>query len=178
MCRLLKQGNRTRKLIVKEGDFMHYLSSYNSPLGKILLAADETGLTGLWFEGQKYFAAGLKAAVNGENPHITEAKRWLDIYFCGEKPDFTPRLHFMGTEFQNKVWQKLIVIPYGETITYGDIAKQIGSSARAVGSAVGHNKISIIVPCHRVLGSNGALTGYAGGLERKAALLNLEKEKR
>lgn len=162
---------------------MQYISHYQSPLGGILLAADDTGLTGLWFEGQKYFALYLdKEHEEKEIPLFNEAKHWLDIYFSGNEPDFTLPLHFTGTEFQNEVWEILYSIPYGKTMTYGEIAGQIAArrgishmSAQAVGGAVGHNEISIIVPCHRVVGANGSLTGYAGGIEKKIALLKLEK---
>lgn len=162
---------------------MQYISHYQSPLGGILLAADDTGLTGLWFEGQKYFALYLdKGHEEKEIPLFNEAKHWLDIYFSGKEPDFTLPLHFTGTEFQNEVWEILYSIPYGKTMTYGEIAGQIAArrgishmSAQAVGGAVGHNEISIIVPCHRVVGANGSLTGYAGGIEKKIALLELEK---
>ena len=162
---------------------MQYISHYQSPLGGILLAADDTGLTSLWFEGQKYFALYLdKEHEEKEIPLFNEAKHWLDIYFFGNEPDFTLPLHFTGTEFQNEVWEILYSIPYGKTMTYGEIAGQIAArrgishmSAQAVGGAVGHNEISIIVPCHRVVGANGSLTGYAGGIEKKIALLELEK---
>ncbi len=162
---------------------MQYISHYQSPIGGILLAADETGLTGLWFEGQKYFALYLdKEHKEKEVPVFETAKRWLDIYFSGKEPDFQVPLHFTGTDFQNEVWEILYSIPYGNTMTYGEIAKKIAEkrglkrmSAQAVGGAVGHNEISIIVPCHRVVGSNGSLTGYAGGVEKKAELLKLEK---
>ncbi len=165
---------------------MQYISHYKSPLGNILLAADEIGLTGLWFEGQKYYAQALdKASSEKELPVFEETKRWLDLYFAGKKPDFQVPLHFVGTEFQREVWEILCEIPYGRTTTYGEIAKRLAAkhglesmSAQAVGGAVGHNKISILVPCHRVLGSNGRLTGYAGGLEKKKALLELEKTDR
>lgn len=161
---------------------MQYVSHYSSPLGRVLLAADETGLTGLWFEGQKYFAIYLdKEHEEKEIPLFKEVKRWLDIYFSGKEPDLTIPLHFTGTDFQNEVWKILCTIPYGQTMTYGEIAKQIASqrglrrmSAQAVGGAVGHNEISIIVPCHRVVGANGSLTGYAGGMDKKVKLLTLE----
>ncbi len=162
---------------------MQYISHYSSPLGDILLAADTIGLTGLWFEGQKYFALHLdKEHQEKELPLFKTARRWLDVYFSGKEPDFSVPLHFTGTAFQNKVWEILCAIPYGQTTTYGEIAKKIAvwkgiphMSAQAVGGAVGHNRISIIVPCHRVLGTTGSLTGYAGGIEKKAALLRLEK---
>lgn len=153
---------------------MHCVAGYTSPLGEILLAADERGLTGLWFEGQKYFAAGLAEAVEGETELIKAARRWLDIYFSGREPDFTPPLHMPGTPFRERVWAALLEIPYGETVTYGELAAKLNSSPRAVGSAVGRNPVSLIVPCHRVLGADGSLTGYAGGVERKEYLLKLE----
>lgn len=162
---------------------MQYISHYQSPLGDILLAADGARLTGLWFEGQKYFALYLdKNHEEKEIPLFKKVKCWLDIYFSGKKPDFTVPLHFTGTAFQNEVWEILCSIPYGQTMTYGEIAKQLAAkrglqrmSAQAVGGAVGHNEISIIVPCHRVVGTNGSLTGYAGGIDKKVRLLNLEK---
>ena len=161
---------------------MQYISHYRSPIGDILLAADEIGLTGLWFEGQKYFPLYPdKEYEEKEIPIFEKVKTWLDIYFSGKEPDFTVPLHFTGTDFQNEVWSILCTIPYGQTMTYGEIAKQIAArkglprmSAQAVGGAVGHNKISIIVPCHRVVGANGSLTGYAGGIEKKVKLLELE----
>ena len=159
-----------------------YTCTYKSKLGDILLAADAIGLTGLWFEGQKYFANTLPdGAISQESLILTEAKRWLDIYFSGREPDFSLPLHFTGSDFQNEVWGILSAIPYGQTTTYGEIAKQLAQrrevprmSAQAVGGAVGKNEISIIVPCHRVVGTNGSLTGYAGGIRRKIALLKLE----
>lgn len=162
---------------------MQYISHYCSPIGGILLAADDIGLTGVWFEGQKYFALSLdKEHEEKELPLFEKAKQWLDIYFSGKEPNFTLPLHFTGTAFQNEVWEILCTIPYGHTMTYGEIAKQIAAgkglphmSAQAVGGAVGRNKISIIVPCHRVVGTNGSLTGYAGGIHKKVKLLQLEK---
>lgn len=161
---------------------MQYTSHYQSPIGNILLAADPAGLTGLWFEGQKYFALCLdKKHEEKEVPLFKIAKRWLDIYFSGNEPDFAVPLHFTGTDFQKEVWEILCAIPYGQLMTYGEIAKQLASkrglkhmSAQAVGGAVGHNEISVIVPCHRVVGSRGSLTGYAGGIDKKVSLLALE----
>lgn len=155
---------------------MEHTSTYISPLGGILLSADDLGLTGLWFEGQKYFAAGLGEHTEGENAAITAAKRWLDAYFAGARPDIAVPLHLRGSAFRRAVWERLTAIPYGATATYGEIAASLGapSAARAVGGAVGHNPVSIIVPCHRVLGAGGSLTGYAGGTERKRWLLELE----
>ena len=161
---------------------MTFIQHYNSPLGGILLAADEIGLTGLWFNGQKYFARSLPAGYTEQNtPALSEAKRWLDVYFTGKKPDFMPPLHIVGSAFRRAVWEILLQIPYGKTTTYGEIARQLAKkqklprmSAQAVGGAVGHNEISIIIPCHRVVGTNGSLTGYAGGIDKKIKLLELE----
>lgn len=161
---------------------MQYTGRYDSPLGGILMAADDVGLTGLWFEGQKYFALYLdEEHEKKEIPLFGDVRRWLDIYFSGKEPDFDLPLHFIGTDFQKEVWRILCGIPYGETTTYGAIAKMIAEkrgtgtmSAQAVGGAVGHNEISIIVPCHRVVGTNGSLTGYAGGIDKKVSLLTLE----
>ena len=159
-----------------------YTSNYASPLGDILLSADDEGLTGLWFVGQKYFAKGLSDdTVCMEVSVLKNAKEWLDIYFSGRKPDFSVPLHPAGTEFQREVWNILCSIPYGSTVTYGEIAARLCEkrglshmSPQAVGGAVGHNRISIIIPCHRVVGADGSLTGYAGGVEKKLRLLELE----
>lgn len=161
---------------------MIFTQHYDSPLGGILLAADETGLRGLWFDGQKYFARDLSAErIEQDTPALAEAKRWLNIYFAGKEPDFTPPLHPAGSAFRQSVWEILLKIPYGQTVTYGDIARQLAAkrglanmSAQAVGGAVGHNEISVIIPCHRVVGTNGSLTGYAGGIDKKIKLLELE----
>lgn len=160
---------------------MRYTDNYVSPMGNIVLAGDGTALTGLWFEGQKWFGAGLTdGAERAELPVFGQTKKWLDIYFGGGEPAFTPAVALWGSEFQIAVWNVLSAIPYGKTVTYGEIAKNLTAvtgrktSARAVGSAVGRNPVSIIVPCHRVLGADGSLTGYAGGVERKRELLRLE----
>lgn len=161
---------------------MQYISHYKSPLGNILLAADDIGLTGLWFEGQKYYALYLNREHEEKELSVFEqTKKWLTIYFSGKEPDFRLPLHFIGTDFQNEVWKILYTIPYGQTVTYGEVAKLLAEkrgikrmSAQAVGGAVGHNEISIIVPCHRVIGTSGSLTGYAGGITKKIALLKLE----
>lgn len=161
---------------------MVYTCKYESPIGDILLAADEIGLTGLWFEGEKYFANTLPdERISQETDILTEAKKWLDVYFSGEEPTFTPPLHPAGSTFRQSVWQILLQIPYGKTTTYGEIARKIARmknrphmSAQAVGGAVGHNEISIIIPCHRVVGTNGSLTEYAGSIDRKISLLKLE----
>ncbi len=161
---------------------MQYTSVYQSPVGNILLAADEIGLTGLWFYGQKYYADKLDAEHEEKDLPIFEtSKRWLDIYFSGQKPDFMPFVHLIGSSFRISVWKLLQQIPYGQTVTYKELAAKIAEekglahmSAQAVGGAVGHNSISVIIPCHRVVGSDGSLTGYAGGLDIKKHLLSLE----
>ena len=162
---------------------MTFIQHYDSPLGGILIAADDIGLTGLWFDEQKYFADNLPDEyTEQETPILSESKRWLDLYFAGSEPDFVPPLHPAGSEFRRAVWEILLQIPYGQTTTYGKIAQQIAEkqglahmSAQAVGGAVGHNSISIIIPCHRVVGTNGSLTGYAGGIHKKEKLLELER---
>lgn len=157
-----------------------YIAHYSSPLGSMTLASDGTALTGLWFNGQKYFADTLKE-VQTLNPHLPVfdlTRQWLDIYFSGKEPTFTPPLLLQGSPFRKQVWQLLLEIPYGRTMTYGELARKLQcKSAQAVGGAVGHNPISIIIPCHRVIGADGSLTGYAGGVERKASLLKLESYK-
>ena len=162
---------------------MTFLTHYDSPLGGVLLAADESGLTGLWFEGQKYFADNLPAErVERETKTLALAKRWLDIYFAGKERDFMPPLHPVGSPFRRAVWELLLEIPYGQTTTYGELSRRLAAkmgiahmSAQAVGGAVGHNGISIIIPCHRVVGTGGSLTGYAGGVDKKVKLLELER---
>lgn len=162
---------------------MQYINHYLSPIGKILLSADEEGLTGLWFEEKNLKKDIDPSKVIEKNlPVFEETKRWLDLYFSGKEPDFTPPLHLIGTPFRLSIWDILLKIPYGHTTSYGEIAKIIAKkrniqrmSAQAVGGAVGHNNISIIVPCHRVVGSDGNLIGYAGGIDRKIQLLNVEQ---
>lgn len=161
---------------------MHYINHYNSPLGKITFASNGKELTGLWFNGQKYFASTLTKEYEQKNLTVFEqTAKWLDIYFSGKNPDFTPPLYLSSTQFRNEVWKILLAIPYGSVITYGGIAdimaKKRGAenmSAQAIGGAVWHNPISIIVPCHRVMGKNGSLTGYAGGVDIKEKLLKIE----
>ena len=161
---------------------MDYITCYQSPLGEIILASDGEALTGLWFAGQKYEGSTL-APDHAEKdlPVFDETRRWLDVYFAGKDPGFTPPLNLRGTDFRKTVWEILLTIPFGQTASYGEIAAAVarktgGSvSARAVGGAVGHNPVSLIVPCHRVVGADGSLTGYAGGLDRKKALLSLEQ---
>lgn len=161
---------------------MQYTTTYLSTMGEILLACDDTGLTGLWFKGAKYYARGLDAEHSeSDHPVFRNTRRWLDLYFSGKNPDFTPSIHMIGSPFYIDVWNILLTIPYGKTTTYGKIAKTLaekrgltGMSAQAVGGAVAHNPISLIIPCHRVIGSNKSLTGYAGGRDKKAKLLTLE----
>ncbi len=161
---------------------MDYTYHYDSPLGGIMMASDGVSLTGLWFDGQKYFASALsKCHEERFLPVFAETGRWLDIYFSGKAPDFTPDLCMRTTAFRKTVWEILLAIPYGHTLTYGEIARIIASqkglphmSAQAVGGAVGHNPISLVIPCHRVVGAGGSLTGYAGGIDIKARLLQME----
>ena len=159
---------------------MNYISYYQSPLGLLLLTSSDEGLTGIHFEDGKYPPKDIASYKKSANAFFDETKRWLDVYFSKECPNFTPLLHFTGTPFRQQVYRLLCDIPYGKTTCYGKIAKEISYEkhkrlAQAVGQAVGHNPISIIIPCHRVLGSDGSLTGYAGGLDRKKYLLELEK---
>ena len=151
---------------------MNYIQYYDSPLGKIVMSSDGNALTGLWFEGQKYFGSTFR-----------QTSEWLILYFSGRRPDCFPELDLKGTPFRRLIWELLLSIPYGQTATYGEIAsaaaERLGRahmSAQAVGTAVGHNPVSVIVPCHRVVGADGSLTGYAGGTERKKALLALESQ--
>lgn len=164
---------------------MQYTTHYESPLGGITLASDGNALTGLWFDGQKYFAGTLaKEHETAELPVFDATRRWLDEYFSGREPSFTPPLRMIASPFRKRVWESLLRIPYGMTTTYSAIAQEIAAerglksmSAQAVGGAVGHNSISLIIPCHRVVGANGSLTGYAGGIDRKMKLLQLEHAK-
>lgn len=160
------------------GQNMDYITHYNSPFGGITLACNGEALTGLWFDGQRYWGSTLTThhEDNKDIPVFEQTRRWLDIYFSGDEPDFTPPLSLQGTAFQQRVWEALLSIPYGETVTYSELAHRLGCrSAQAVGGAVGRNPISIIAPCHRVVGTDGSLTGYAGGLDRKRAMLELER---
>lgn len=161
---------------------MHYISHYESPIGRITLGSDGKALTGLWFDGQKYFADTLEEEnLNRDLSVFAETKSWLDIYFSGKDPGFTPKLNMLCTNFRKTVWEIMLTIPYGQTMTYGEIAVEIAKqqglermSAQAVGGGVGHNSISLIIPCHRVVGTNGSLTGYAGGIDKKIWLLEHE----
>jgi methylated-DNA-[protein]-cysteine S-methyltransferase len=162
---------------------MDYICHYDSPLGGITLGSDGEALTGLWFDGQKFFGNTLQPQHReADLPVFQETRRWLDVYFSGREPGFTPKIRTRGTPFRMAVWKTLLNIPYGKTMTYGEIAARVAASsevgrmsAQAVGGAVGHNPISLIIPCHRVLGADGKLTGYAGGLDRKSRLLQMEK---
>lgn len=161
---------------------MVYTYHCTSPIGGITLASDGEVLTGLWLEGQKYYPQNLVAESSEVKlPVFTETVKWLDIYFGGKEPSFTPPISLHTTPFRKVVYDILLTIPYGQTMTYGEIARILADqqgaehmSAQAVGSAVGHNPVSIIIPCHRVVGADGSLTGYAGGLDKKKALLKLE----
>lgn len=159
-----------------------YTAQYFSPLGALTLVCDDEAVTGLWFNGQKNYGSGLTGEPKKKkHPLLTDMKRWLDIYFSGKEPDFLPPLRYGSTPFRRLTGDIMLTIPYGETITYGEIAvmaaKAMGvekMSAQAVGGAVGHNPIALMIPCHRVVGADGSLTGYAGGMEKKARLLELE----
>lgn len=160
---------------------MENRTSYQTPFGEVILTAEGSMLTGLWFTEQGRQSLGSKKQEQ-KSPILEETKRWLDIYFTGKEPNFMPKIKIPGSIFQIEVWEILRQIPYGETMTYGEIAKMVARkrgvermSAQAVGHAVGKNKIAIIIPCHRVIGSDGRIVGYAGGVERKIQLLALEK---
>ncbi|WP_172134974.1 methylated-DNA--[protein]-cysteine S-methyltransferase [Adlercreutzia sp. ZJ473] len=161
---------------------MYCCSEYDSPMGKLTIASDGVAVCGLWLEGQKYHGATVSEEMvrSDEAGGLAELRAWLDAYFAGERPDpASVPLAPIGSEFRQAVWQKLLEIPYGELTTYGAIAQALKeergkASALAVGGAVGHNPISIIIPCHRVVGADGSLTGYAGGLARKTWLLEHE----
>ncbi len=158
---------------------MNYIHYYQSPLGEIILTSDGKSLTGLSYDFPEML---LPYFIEKPLPIFSETDRWLDIYFSGKNPDFTPKLHLKVTGFRKMVWDILLTIPFGQTITYGEIASRIAKqrgiprmSAQAVGGAVGHNPIALIIPCHRVVGANGSLTGYAGGIDKKEQLLRLEQ---
>ena len=162
---------------------MNYIDNYNSPIGPITIASDGTQLVGLWFDGQKHDRDTLKndLYMNKSLPIFDQTKLWLDIYFSGQAPDFTPSIKLTGSPFKQLIASIMLSIPFGQIATYGQIAKEAARltnklhiAAQAVGGAVGHNSISIIVPCHRVVAASGSLTGYAGGIDKKIWLLKNE----
>lgn len=161
---------------------MQYSCHYTSPIGNLLIEGDDAGLCGLWLDRERADTGILKSEYEEQKfPVLKQSREWLDIYFSGRKPDFMPKLHLTGSAFRLAVWELLLQIPYGQTTTYKAIAEKIAEqrgiarmSAQAVGGAVGHNPVSIIVPCHRVIGADNSLTGYAGGLDIKYRLLELE----
>lgn len=169
--------------VIPRGGITDYVYHYLSPLGGITLSSNGTELTGLWFDGQKYFGDTLaKEYTEQALPIFEQTVCWLDIYFSGKAPDFTPPILMKTTPFRKAVWEIMLEIPFGQTMTYGEIADRLAKqkglskmSAQAVGGAVGHNSVSLIIPCHRVIGTNGSLTGYAGGIDKKVRLLKLEK---
>ena len=149
----------------------------DSPIGPLTALATARGIAGLWFDDQTHHPGALDAPVDARQPHIVAMQRWLDAYWAGRDPSPTEvDLDLHGSVFQRAVWRALLGIPFGRTRSYGEIAAQVGNGAvaRATGSAVGRNPVSILVPCHRVIGANGSLTGYAGGLHRKERLLQHE----
>lgn len=161
---------------------MTYSINLTTPLGRVLIVSDGEAISGLWFEGQKYFAAGLEPETE-ERPDLPvfhRTEEWLRAYFAGRALPPLPPLAPKGSPFRREVWKLLLEIPFGKTATYGALAEQLklsgtSTSPRAVGGAVGHNPISILIPCHRVVGADGSLTGYAGGVEKKRFLLELER---
>lgn len=168
---------------MEETKIMDYIYHYDSAIGGITLASDGRSLIGLWFDGQKYFASTIGEEITeGTSMVFNDTIRWLDIYFNGKDPGFVPPISMRTTQFRKEVWEIMMSIPFGQTMTYGEIADIIAKrrglsrmSAQAVGGAVGHNAISLIIPCHRVIGTNGSLTGYAGGIDKKVKLLTMEK---
>ena len=173
------------EVALQEGEErMYYQTHFESPLGGITLASDGEHLSGVWLDGQKYFKSTIKEEMHQKEdlPVLEAAKEWLKLYFDGKRPDAsTLTLSPAGSKFRQEVWKLLLEIPYGQVTTYGALAAKIAEkrncasmSAQAIGGAVSHNPISIIIPCHRVIGTNGSLTGYAGGIEKKIRLLELE----
>ena len=164
---------------------MDYTYHYTSPIGGITMASNGESLTGLWFDGQKYFASTLSQRhMEKQLPVFDRTCEWLDLYFSGKSPDFIPPVFMYVSNFRRDVYEILMTIPFGETMTYKEVAdliakkhRIISMSAQAVGGAIAHNPISLVIPCHRVIGTNGKLTGYAGGLDKKEWLLDMEKRK-
>ena len=164
---------------------MDYTYHYSSPIGEITMASNGESLTGLWFDGQKYFASTLSQRhMEKQLPVFDRTCEWLDLYFSGKSPDFMPPVFMYVSNFRRDVYEILMTIPFGETMTYKEVAdliakkhRIISMSAQAVGGAIAHNPISLVIPCHRVIGTNGKLTGYAGGLDKKEWLLDMEKRK-
>ena len=164
---------------------MIYKTYYNSPVGKLLIASKDGKLIGLWIEGQKYYLGKIKDELieNDKEEILVKTKKWLDKYFLGENPKISDlEISLNGTSFEKVVWELLKKIPYGEVTTYKELSKKVAKklkkekmSAQAVGGAIGHNPISIIIPCHRIVGTDGSLTGYAGGIDKKVKLLKHEK---
>ena len=179
---LVQQHAIQKTVLQKEPTALVYTFEYRSPLGPITLACDGEAIIGLWFNGQKHFGNILPQETEvAAHPLFADAARWLDIYFSGRAPDFLPPLHYGSTPFRKRICDIMLSIPYGQTMTYGEIAAEAARqqglarmSAQAVGGAVGHNPISLMIPCHRVVGTNGSLTGYGGGLAQKIKLLALE----
>ncbi|WP_370551329.1 methylated-DNA--[protein]-cysteine S-methyltransferase [Glaciimonas sp. PAMC28666] len=167
--------NTLSKITPQAGDVIHYIA-HNSPVGTLLIAATDAGISGIYFETHRHFKGKDGWVLAPEHSHLKRAAQQLDEYFTGDRQQFDLPLALNGTPFQRAVWDALIAIPFGQSTTYGAHAAQIGraNAVRAVGTAIGRNPVSIIVPCHRVVGASGSLTGYAGGLERKGFLLRLE----
>lgn len=157
-----------------------YVKYVHSPIGQLTLASDGVSLKGLWIENQKYYGNQWKSFVEKDLPVFNKVERWLNDYFQGKNPQIDFQIEPLGTSFQQKVWKQLLMIPYGKVITYDALATIIADEsgkkkcAQAIGQAIGHNPVSIIIPCHRVVGKNGSLTGYAGGIDKKVFLLKME----
>jgi len=161
----------------KTSDIMNYYSFIKSPIGDLMLAADASAVTGLYFAGCDHIPAASKRwALKPQHPVLEQAAKQLQEYFAGKRKTFSLPLRLAGTNFQQRVWREISIIPYGETLSYSDLAKRAGAprAIRAAGTTTGRNPVSIIIPCHRVMGKDGGLHGFAGGLERKRHLLELE----
>ena len=156
----------------------YYYSIVKSPINDLMLVADDSALTGLYFAGREHIPAASKQwKLNARHPVLKQAAKQLQEYFAGKRTEFSVLLRLAGTDFQQRVWREISLIPYGETISYSDLAKRAGApqAIRAAGTNTGRNPVSIIIPCHRVVGKNGTMRGFAGGLEKKRRLLELEK---